>query len=47
MSRDSLRDALAMRQGEKDPLVSISADKGLPYKTVSEVSWAFCKVRTF
>ena len=37
ISLNDLFDRLAMRQGEKDRIVAITADRSLPYKTIADV----------
>ncbi|MDH5717907.1 MAG: biopolymer transporter ExbD [Spirochaetia bacterium] len=37
ISLSDLYDRLAMRQGEKDRIVAVTADKSLPYKTIADV----------
>ena len=37
ISLEQLHDSLAMRQGEKDRVVSVTADKNLPYREVAKV----------
>ena len=37
LTLNDLYDRLAMRQGERDRIVAITADKSLPYKTIADL----------